>query len=72
MKTEEELNALKNEVEALNTKLTELTEDELKQVVGGGTDIDIRKDLYENIILSSCRPDERTEYQKKHPVEASD
>lgn len=35
MKTKEELNALKNEVEALNTKLAELSEDELKQVVGG-------------------------------------
>ena len=35
MKTKEELNALKEEVEALNKKLAELTEDELKQVVGG-------------------------------------
>ena len=35
MKTKEELNALKNEVEALNKKLAELNEDELKQVSGG-------------------------------------
>ena len=35
MKTPEELNALKEEVEALNKKLAELTEDELKLVVGG-------------------------------------
>lgn len=35
MKTKEELNNLKREVEALNTKLAELTEDELKQVIGG-------------------------------------
>ena len=35
MKTKEELNALKNEVEALNAKLAELTEDELVQVTGG-------------------------------------
>ena len=35
MKTKEELNALKNEVETLNKKLSGLTEDELKQVVGG-------------------------------------
>ena len=35
MKTKEELNALKIEVEALNKKLAELTEDELKQVSGG-------------------------------------
>ena len=35
MKTKEELYALKNEVEAINKKLAELTEDELKQVSGG-------------------------------------
>ena len=35
MKTKEELNALKEEVEALNKKLHELTEEELKQVSGG-------------------------------------
>ena len=35
MKTKEELNALKNEVEALNKKLAELSEDELKLVSGG-------------------------------------
>ena len=35
MKTKEELNALKNEFEALNEKLAELSEDELKQVYGG-------------------------------------
>ena len=35
MKTKEELNALKEEVEALNKKLAELTEDELKEVTGG-------------------------------------
>ena len=35
MKTEEELNALKEEVETLNKKLTELTEDEFSQVNGG-------------------------------------
>ena len=35
MKTKEELNALKNEVEALNAKLAELNDEELAQVVGG-------------------------------------
>ena len=35
MKTKEELNALKEEVETLNKKLAELTEEELQQVVGG-------------------------------------
>ena len=35
MKTEEELNALKEELEALNKKLADLTEEELAQVNGG-------------------------------------
>ena len=35
MKTKEELNALKEEVETLNKKLAELTEEELEQVNGG-------------------------------------
>ena len=35
MKSKEELNTIKEEVESLNEKLTELTEEELEQVVGG-------------------------------------
>ena len=35
MKTKEELNALKEEVEAVNKKLAELTDEELAQVTGG-------------------------------------
>ena len=35
MKTVEELNALKEEVETLNKKLAELSEEELAQVSGG-------------------------------------
>ena len=35
MKTKEKLNAQKEEVEALNKKLAELTEEELTQVSGG-------------------------------------
>ena len=35
MKTKEELNTLKEEVETLNKKLRELTEEELEQVTGG-------------------------------------
>ena len=35
MKTKEELNALKEEVETLNRKLAELSEEELEQVTGG-------------------------------------
>ena len=41
MKTKEELNALKKEVEALNGKLRELTDEEMAQVVGGGTIQDV-------------------------------
>ena len=35
MKTKEELNALKEEVETMNKKLAELSEEELEQVAGG-------------------------------------
>ena len=35
MKTKEELNALKEEIETVNRKFRELTEDELEQVNGG-------------------------------------
>lgn len=35
MKTREELNTLRNEVEALNRKLAELTDAEMEQVIGG-------------------------------------
>ena len=37
MKTKEELTALKAEVETLNMKLRELSEEELRQVTGGMT-----------------------------------
>ena len=43
MKTKEELNALKEEVETLNKKLAELTEDELEQVSGGFVPIPYHK-----------------------------
>ena len=36
MKTKEELNAMKEEVETMNKKLADLTEEELAQVSGGG------------------------------------
>ena len=39
MKTKEELNALKEEVENVNKKLAELTDEELAQVTGGGIDL---------------------------------
>ena len=37
MKTEEELNAIKVEVETVNKKLAELTDEELEQVSGGAS-----------------------------------
>ena len=37
MKTQKELEALRDEVKALKTKLAELTEEELAQVAGGET-----------------------------------
>ena len=36
MKTQEELNQLRQEYETFTTKLQELNEDELKKVIGGG------------------------------------
>ena len=38
MKTKEELDTLKEEVETLNKKLRELTEEELAQVTGGANE----------------------------------
>ena len=38
MKTKEELNALKKEVETVSRKLHDLTEEELAQVAGGSVD----------------------------------
>ena len=43
MKTKEELDTLKEEVETLNKKLAELTEEELEQVAGGSFDGDMQK-----------------------------
>ena len=42
MKTQEELNALKKEVETVNRKLEELTEEELSQVTGGTFDGNVK------------------------------
>ena len=39
MNTKNELNALKEEVEALNKKLHELTDEEFVQVTGGSTTV---------------------------------
>ena len=42
MKTKEELNALKEEVETVRRKLHELTEEELEQVTGGNIEQEIK------------------------------
>ena len=49
MKTKEELNALKEEVETLNKKLQELTEEELAQVSGGVGFRIVAK--YDNVVI---------------------
>ena len=49
MKTKEELNALKEEVETLNKKLAELSEEELAQVAGGSVD-DVYQRYNEDIL----------------------
>lgn len=62
MKTVEELNTLKKEVEALNDKLTELTEEELEQIVGGGSaTLDVAREVAQAIfggtkIEIECQP----------------
>ena len=49
MKTQEEMNALKEEVVTLNEKLHELTEEELAQVTGGIDPDHISTARYENL-----------------------
>ena len=51
MKTKEELNALKEEVETVNRKLHELTEEELAQVTGGGK---VPSQIYEGVTSMKC------------------
>ena len=55
MKTKEELNALKEEVETLNKKLHELTEEELAQVSGcaGATQEDMQQRRRQPLIRES-------------------
>ena len=45
MKTKEELKELKEEVETLNRKLHELSEDELAQVTGGTAEPEVKVHL---------------------------
>lgn len=51
MKTKEELSALKEELENLNKKFEELSEEELKQVTGGVLPV-----IFASVIQSVMRP----------------
>ena len=55
MKSKEELNKLKEEVEAVNEKLQELTPEEIAQVSGGGGphDVDGKRGI-EPGVISTC------------------
>lgn len=65
MKTKEELNQLKEEYTALATKLSELTDEELLQVIGGrGTN------EYDEQILSLRRPVDEMTADLRRPAEA--
>ena len=58
MKTKEEFNALKSEVNILNKKLAELNEDELKSVFGGTED---------NLRLKDTDDQTNTWYELENP-----
>ena len=67
-KTQEELNALKEEVETVRGKLHELTEEELAQVTGGGASdiITFRSATYngENLLY----PGHSSTSSEEHPA----
>lgn len=70
MKTAEELNALKEQLEALSVKLAELTEEELTEVTGGKDYVIkhpkiispllrvafLQKDDYEKYVMKGAKP----------------
>ena len=60
MKTKEELSAIKAEVETLNKKLAELSEDELAQVAGGYNGYEIF--FYNSQNLSETGEEEKKGY----------
>ena len=62
MKTKEELNELKEEVETLNEKLHELTEEELAQVTGGAFPQSVVTLIGSDIFLNLF---DSTDYDKK-------
>ena len=64
MKTKEELNALKEEVETVSRKLHELTDEELEQVTGGNGVL-----VYENNSDSSYRKENSEGSYEGAPME---
>ena len=75
MKTKEELNKLKEEVEAVNEKLHELTEEELEQVTGGSF-ADSLKKLQDGMKIDSgtddsggYQIDEKTREMIRHGID---
>ena len=53
MKTKEELNALKEEVETVSRKLAELTDEELAQVSGGALPFNNQRDIVLSGVVAS-------------------
>ena len=62
MKSKEELNAIKAEVEALGGKLAELSEDELMQISGGMSQMPEKKDD-EKYVMSFSAPEGPGQYE---------
>ena len=62
MKSKEELNAIKAEVEALGGKLAELSEDELLQISGGLHNMPEKKDD-EKYVMSFSAPEGPGQYE---------
>ena len=54
MKTKEELNAIKKEIEDLNEKCRELTEEELKEVTGGATGPNVAGVICSVVAAGTC------------------
>ena len=54
MKTREELNVLKKEIEDLNAKCRELTPEELKEVTGGATGPNVAGVICSAVAAGTC------------------
>ena len=66
MKTKEELNVLKEEVETLNKKFHDLTEEELKQVAGGSFDPYMPCDFIKYDYFTKCPNSESYQMSNYH------